>query len=131
MNDDTCLPTGSEPDALFEAIDRVSYDFVQIPIPASYDETGWRTVAWRYIHFLNGLRTWTARAPAVDALFRFLCGIENRDTDLTELLIRKLSTLLTSSSVALPVCQALYDSLTVKTELAESISRASSPGLYD
>jgi hypothetical protein len=131
MNDDSCIPAGCDSDSLFEAIDLVSYDFVQIPIPANYDGASWRSTAWRYIHFLNGLRTWQARAPAVDALLRFLCGIEGRHDDLTELLIRKLSALLTSSPVALPVCQALYDSITVKNELAESISRVSSPGLYD
>ena len=125
------IPAGCESDNLFEAIDRVSYDFVQIPVPNCYDSAGWRSTAWRYIHFLNGLTTWQSRGPAVDALFRFLCGIEDKGADLTELLIRKLSALVETAPIALPVCQALYDSLTVKTELAEGISRASSPGLGD
>jgi hypothetical protein len=131
MNDDSCLPDGCEPDALFNAIDQISYDFLLIPISPDHDGASWRTIAWRYIHFLNGLQTWQSRAPAVDALLRFLCGIENRSADLTELLIRKLSALIEESLVPLPICQALYESITEQSTLAESIPRASSPCIGD
>jgi hypothetical protein len=131
MNDESCIPDGDETDTLYIAINLVSYDYLLIPVPTEYDGAGWRTVAWRYIHFLNGLQTWQSRAPAVDALLRFLCSIEDKGADLTELLIRKLSALLDNSLISLPTCQALYETLTGQDELAAGISRASSPDIID
>jgi hypothetical protein len=123
---DDIIPEGCEYDWIMTNIAYVSYDY-QKNNAAPESEVGdqvWRRVVRGFIKILEPLHSWAERAPVVDALFKYLCNLQDRPSELTELLIRKLSMLADSAT---PMCQALYEQLTVQPELAESISRASSP----
>lgn len=123
---DDIIPEGCEYDWIMTNIAYVSYEF-QPNNAAPESEVGddkWRHVTRGFIKILETLHSWAQRAPVVDALFKYLCDLPEPPPSLTELLIRKLSMLVETGT---PMCQALYEKLTVQPELAEGISRASSP----
>ena len=123
---DDIIPEGCEHDWIMTNIAYVSYDYQKNNASPESEVDGkeWRRVTRGFIKLLETLHSWAERAPVVDALLKYLCNMQDRPSELTELLIRKLSMLVETGT---PMCQALYEKLTVQPELADGISRASSP----